>query len=127
MNTQTTSVAAVFVLCLSVVMGGCATSMTPRQFNEALPKSTKSRFYGRTAANDAVAAGQCRLLVADRKYTSPIGMTVNGDLDGAARGIDEWVSADRGNAYSVGDFAWATVGDSGATQLTVRFDTLSCK
>jgi len=108
-------------------MVGCATSMTPQQFNEALPKITKSRFYGRTAANEAVSASQCRLLVADRKYTSPIGATVNGDLSGAARGIDEWVTADGGNAYSVGDFAWVTVGDMGETQLTVRFDTLACK
>ena len=101
--------------------------MTPQQFNEALPKVTSSKFFGRTAANDAVAAGQCRVLVADRKYASPIGVTVNGDLKGAARGIDEWVKADGGNAYSVGDFTWSTVSDMGDTQLSVRFDTMSCK
>ena len=127
MKVRGSRTALAFGGCLATVLIGCATSMSPSQFNEALPKATKSRFLGRTAANDAVSAGQCRVLVADRKYTAPIGLTLNGEVKGAARGIDEWVAADSGNAYSVGDFTWATVTDFGDTQLTVRFDTLMCK
>ncbi len=113
--------------CVVVALVGCATSMTPRQFNDALPEMTESRFLGRTAANEAVSANQCQLLVADRKYTSPIGLTVSGDLKGAGLGIDEWVKVDGGNAYSIADFAWTSIGEMGTTQLTVHFDTLLCK
>lgn len=109
-----------------MMAAGCATSMTPSQFNERLPAATRARFYDMGAATNAIAAGECSLLVAGRKYTCPIGLTVSVDLKGGARGVDEWVTADGGNAYAVGNFEWVTVGDSGATQLTIYFDTLRC-
>lgn len=43
-----------------------------------------------------------------------------------ALGIDEWVKADGGNAYAVSTFEWVVIGDSGATQLIIVFDTLHC-
>jgi hypothetical protein len=118
---------AIALCAFGFVVSGCATSMTPSQFNEALPKATKSQFYGRVAANEAVTSGKCQILVGGRKYTSPIGLTVQEDLKNGAVGIDEWVKADGGNAYSVANFEWISVGDQGATQLVVHFDTMSCK
>jgi hypothetical protein len=102
--------------------------MTPSQFNEKFPKATVSKFYTKTSASAAIASGECKLLVRDRKYTSPIGFTVDGDVKNGALGVDEWVRADGGNAYSMGNFEWITVnvGEQGATQLIVYFDTMSC-
>ena len=112
---------------VGLLIVGCASTMTPRQFNERLPKATRSKFYERISASEALSTGQCRLLVGGRKYTSPIGLTVSGDLRNGARGIDEWVSSDGGNAYSIVNFEWISVGDRGATQLVLYFDTLQCK
>jgi hypothetical protein len=100
--------------------------MTPSQFNEKLPKATSSKFYDRTSASSAISAGECRLLVGGRKYTSPIGLTVSDDLRNGALGIDEWVKADGGNAYAVSNFEWISVGDQGATQLILYFNTMRC-
>jgi len=105
----------------------CATSMTPSQFLEKFPTSTSSKFYDRPSANETISNGECRLLVNGRKYTSPIGFTVDGDLRNGAAGVDEWVRADSGNAYILNNFEWISVGDQGITQLIVYFDTLLCK
>lgn len=104
----------------------CATSMTPSQFNEEFPKSTQAQYYDRASANEAISNGKCKLLVEDRKYTSPIGLTVNNDVENGGRGVDEWVLADNGNSYTVNNFEWISVGDQGTTQLIVHFDTLAC-
>ena len=110
-----------------LLIAGCASSMTPSQFNESLPKATSSKFYDRMSSSDAISKGQCKLLVGGRKYTSPIGLTIDGDLKNGALGIDEWVKADGGNAYSIVDFEWISVGDRGTTQLIVHFDTMLCR
>jgi len=107
-----------------LLVAGCATSMTPSEFNESLPKLTTTKFLDRIAATEAISNGQCRLLVGGRKYTSPRGIFASGDLKNGALGIDEWVKADGGNAYSVSNFEWKAVGDEGATQLAIYFDTL---
>lgn len=117
-----------FVLSgIALLVAGCATSMTPSQFNDRLPKETASKFHDRIEASRAISTGQCRLLVGGRKYASPMGLTVSGDLKNGALGIDEWVKADGGNAYSVSNFEWISVGDEGGAQLTVYFDTLRCE
>ena len=59
-------------------------------------------------------------------------MTVKDDLRNGAKGIDEWVSLDKGNAYVVKNYKWMTVGydsknGSTATQLYIEFDTYSCR
>jgi hypothetical protein len=110
----------------ALLAAGCVTSMTPSQFNEYLPKATSARFYDRISATDAVSTGQCTLLVGGRKYTAPMGLTVSGDLKNAALGVDEWVKVDGGNAYAVSNFEWISVGNEGATQLIIYFDTLRC-
>lgn len=118
---------AVFVSVFMII--SCATSMTPSQFLEKFPNSTNSDFYGRLEANEAISNGKCKLLVEGHKYTSPIGFTVGGDLHNGATGVDEWVRADSGNAYILNNFEWisVSVGDQGATQLLVYFDTMLCK
>jgi hypothetical protein len=73
----------------------------------------------------------CILLTENRSYTAPIGPTVKGDLKNGAKGIDEWVELDGGNAYVVKDFHWMTVAvdpQSGGrtTQLYIEFDTYVC-
>lgn len=100
--------------------------MTPSQFLTAFPKATKSRFIASADAKPLVESGTCKVRVANRKYSSPIGLTVSEDLNGGAKGVDEWVAADGGNAYVVNTFEWVTVGDDYATQLVVAFDTLLC-
>jgi len=110
-----------------LLTASCATSMTPSQFNENLPKATSSKFYDKKSSSEAISKGECKLLVQGRKYTSPIGLTVHGDMKNGALGIDEWVRADSGNAYSINNFEWISVGDRDATQLIVYFDTMFCK
>ena len=113
--------------CAVLLVAGCVTAMTPSQFNERLPKATSATFFDRISAMGAISTGQCRLLVDGRKYASPMGLTVSEDLKNGALGIDEWVKADGGNAYSVSNFEWIAVGDLGATQLVIHFDTLRCR
>jgi hypothetical protein len=115
------------IICIALLIAGCATSLTPSQFNEELPKITSAKFYDRVSVGTAISEGQCRLLISNRKYTAPIGMTVSSDLRNGARGIDEWVKSDSGNAYSVVNYEWISVGDGDITQLIVYFDTLQCK
>ena len=114
------------LLGVLLFVAGCATSLTPSQFNEQLPKATGSRYFDRLAATKAIATGQCSVLVGGRKYAAPQASTLSGDLEGAALGIDEWVGTDGGNAYALSSFEWAAVGDHGGTQLVVYFDTLRC-
>lgn len=110
-----------------LLVSGCATSLTPSQFNDDFPKATSAKFYDRISATDAISTGQCKLLVSGRKYTAPIGLTVSDDVKNGALGIDEWVKADGGTAYAVSNFEWASVGNEGATQLIIYFDTLGCR
>lgn len=110
----------------TLVVAGCATSMTPKQFLAEFPSATRSRFFDRSAADAAIASGNCKLLVGGRKYVSPIGFTVDGDMEYGAEGVDQWVQADKGNAHALNSFEWISVGDQGATQLIVYFDTMLC-
>ena len=116
------------IIVLVVLLSSCVTSMTPSQFRESFPQATASRFYERPAATAAMTAGECRLLVGNRKYVAPIGFTVQGDVANGAIGVDEWVAADKGNAYSITNYEWISVsiGSDYATQLVLYFDTLSC-
>ena len=116
---------ALFVSIFMIV--SCATSMTPSQFLGKFPNSTKAVFYDRPTATEAISNGKCKLLVKGRKYTAPIGLTVGGDLQNGAAGVDEWLQADSGNAYALNNFEWISVGDEGTTQLLVYFDTMLCK
>jgi hypothetical protein len=62
-----------------------------------------------------------------RTYVAPMGLSAKNDLKHAARGIDEWVQLDGGNAYVLKNYQWVTVDFLGSTQLHVEFDTMLCE
>ena len=122
-----------FTLIIAVVFSftSCAifqTSMTPTEVYNTLPTLTKSTFLSATQAENS----NCKCLVKNRSYTAPIGMTVKDDLRNGAKGIDEWVTLDGGNAYVLTNYRWITVGinpqyRTSVTQLYIEFDTYLCK
>jgi len=79
--------------------GAFLTSMTPSQVYDTLPTLTKSTFLSQTQAETAVNRNRCKCLVKGRSYAASSGLTVKEDLKKAAKGIDEWVQLDGGNAY----------------------------
>lgn len=101
--------------------------MTPSEFINEFPKSTKSIYIDKVVYKNKLSTGSCSLLVDDRKYVAPIGFTVQGDVSNGAKGVDEWVATDGGDSYTINNFEWTSVGDQGTTQLVVHFNTLSCK
>lgn len=105
----------------------CATSMTPSEVNNNLPNLTKSKMLSPKQAEEDITSGKCVLLVNDRGYVAPIGLTTMDDLKKGARGIDEWVKIDGGNAYRLSNYEWVVVDNKGATQLRLKFNTLLCK
>lgn len=116
-------------LIISVIMlfASCATSMTPIAVNNTLPTLTKSRFISKAQAEEDIKTNRCKYLTKGRNYTSPIGLTVKNDLKNGAKGIDEWVKLDGGNAYVLISYKWVTVDYLGSTQLHIEFDTLLCE
>ena len=110
----------------TALLAGCVMSMSPVEFVNTFPKSTESRFYNLTNADDALSNGQCRLLVTGRSYAAPVGLTVQSDVNYGAQGVDEWVQVDGGNAYRMTNFKWINLLD-GSTQLVVYFDTMDCE
>lgn len=113
---------------LVALVSGCATSMSPAQFGESFPKATTSEYYSKPSAEAAIREGNCSIAVKDRKYVAPIGLTVHGDVKNGAVGVDEWVAADKANAYTINNYEWISVpiGEDYATQLILHFDTLLC-
>jgi hypothetical protein len=111
------------------LISSCATSMTPIEVNNTLPTLTESRFISQAQAEEAVITGRRKYLVRGRKYNAPIGLTVKDDLRNGAKGIDEWVKIDGGNAYVLISFNWVTVAIdpktyAETTQLYLEFDTM---
>jgi len=117
-------------LCVALFFTSCAlfqTAMSPTEVYNTLPKYTKTTFLTTAQVNNS----NCQCLVKGRNYTAPIGLTVKDDLANGARGIDEWVILDGGNAYVLRNYQWMTVGmnqyGASATQLYIEFDTYLCK
>ena len=108
-------------------LASCATSMLPMKVNNTLPTLTKAKFISQSQAEEAVKANRCKYLVKGREYVAPIGLTVKGDLKNGAKGIDEWVKLDGGNAYVLISYKWVTVDNDGSTQLHIKFDTMLCE
>lgn len=118
------------ILGIFLFLTSCAvfsTSMTPTQVSETLPTLTKSKFMTHTQVEEAIKINSCKYLVRGREYTAPIGLTVKNDLKNGAKGIDEWVGLDGGNAYALISYNWETVDDIGSTQLHLKFDTMLCE
>jgi hypothetical protein len=110
-----------------VFFASCAVSMTPIAVNNTLPTLTKSKFISRAQAEESTKANRCKYLVKGRNYTAPIGFTAKDDLKNGAKGIDEWVKLDGGNAYALISYNWVTVDHKGTTQLHIEFDTMLCE
>ena len=107
-----------------VFVTGCAMSMSPKELMEKFPHATKVEFYTFSDAHNAEMRGTCRVLVKNRSYTAPLGLTVDDDLENGARGVDEWIYSDGGDAFILKDFEWIYVPEG--TQLIVYFDTMIC-
>ena len=105
----------------------CATSMSPIEVNNTLPNLTKSKFISQLQAEELTKSNKAKYLVKNRSYVAPMETTTNEDLKNGARGIDEWVKLDGGNAYVLKNFEWTTVDQNGSTQLRVEFDTMLCE
>jgi hypothetical protein len=109
------------------VVSSCATSMTPIEINNTLPTLTVSKFITQAQANESTNTKKCKYLVKGRNYNAPIGMSTKDDLRNGAKGIDEWVKLDGGNAYVLTNYKWVSVNNGSATQLYIEFDTLLCE
>jgi len=101
--------------------------MTPVEVSNALPTLTKSKYLTQSLTEESVNTNKCRYLTKDRKYVAPIGFLPKDDLRNGAKGIDEWVQLDGGNAYVLKNFKWLTLDNNGSTQLHIDFDTLICE
>ena len=110
-----------------LLLAGCVTAMSAQQFYTEFPKATNTMYLTGADAIAAVKSGSCTK-IADHVYNAPIGMTVYGDVNAGAEGVDSMVTNDGGNAYRITNFSWLPVADgSGATQLRIEFSALSCR
>lgn len=98
------------------------TTMSPLQVHNTLPTLTKSKYVTQSELETT----NCKSLTKGRSFVAPIGMTAKNDLANAAKGIDEWVKIDGGNAYLLKSFNWVNI-DKDTNQLHVDFDTLLCE
>lgn len=114
------------ILLVLVLLTSCATSMSPIKVNNTLPTLTKSKFISQADAEEAIKTNRCKYITKGRNYTAPIGLTIKNDLKNGAKGIDEWVTLDGGNAYVLRSYKWVTVDHNGSTQLHIEFDTMLC-
>ena len=101
--------------------------MSPTQVNNTLPNLTHSIYLTKSEADELVKLNRCKYLVKRRSFVAPMGLTAKGDLRNGARGIDEWVAIDGGNAYTLISFKWVRVNTDGSTELHLEFDTLLCE
>jgi hypothetical protein len=113
-------------LLAALTCGGC-TAMGARDFYSKFPAATQSTYYSGAEAIVSINAQECIVLAADRFYAAPVGVTVYGDLNNGAEGVDGIVQNDGGNAYRIDSYAWVPYGYDGSTQLQIVFDTMLCK
>lgn len=109
------------------LLASCAVSMSPIKVNNTLPTLTKSRFLSQTEAEELIKQNKGKYLVRGREYAAPVGLTTQNDLKNGAKGIDEWVLLDGGNAYLLINYKWVRVDHTGSTQLHIEFDTFLCE
>lgn len=105
----------------------CSTSMSPIEVNNILPPLTKSKFISQAQAQEMINTNKCKYLAKNRSYLAPIGLTKKKDLKNGAKGIDEWVQLDGGNAYILKNYRWNIIDTNGDSQLYIEFDTLICE
>ena len=100
-------------------------SMSPVKVSRLLNTMTTSTLLNKSEAEDLYQLNKCRLVVKDRYYAAPVGFTAKRDVKNAAKGIDEWVQLDNGNAFILTNYKWINF-DGLSTQLQLQFDTLIC-
>ncbi len=105
----------------------CQSSYTPTKMYKELPKLTQSKLVLQSEIDSLISTDKCKYLTRGRSYAAPAGLFAKNDLKNAAKGIDEWVQLDKGNAYILTNYKWISMNHSGSTQLNVDFDTLFCK
>jgi hypothetical protein len=110
------------LIVVILFLTSCSSSMSPIQVNNTLPTLTKSKFI----SPSEIEASNCKYLTKNRSYTASIRLFAKDDLRNGAKGIDEWVTLDGGNAYVLRNYKWVNVGDE-TTQLHLEFDTLLCE
>ena len=93
---------------------------------KVLPKLTKSKSVLQSEIDSLISTEKCKYIKKGRSYAAPLGFTAKKDLKNAAKGIDEWVELDKGNAYVITNYKWVPFDNYGSTQLNVDFDTLNC-
>ncbi|MBO9620006.1 MAG: hypothetical protein J7539_13340 [Niabella sp.] len=101
--------------------------MPPTKVNTTLPALTKSKFITLSQAEEMTKTGKCKYLVKNRNYAAPMALSAKGDLKQCAKGIDEWVKLDGGNAYVLKNYKWVSVDGYGSAQLHLEFDTMLCE
>ena len=110
----------VFVL----IINGCATTTyTPLQMHNTLPTLTQTKYITREQAEAAIKENKGKYLVRGRSYAAPLGLNPKADLKNGAKGIDEWVKLDGGNAYVLNNYKWVNTDGLGTSQLFLEFDT----
>lgn len=109
------------------LLAACSSRMTPLKVTNTLPTLTKAKYMSAMEAQEAIKANRCTYITQGRTYVAPIGLTVKNDLKNGARGIDEWVELDCGNAYVLRNYKWVTIDTDGSSQLHVEFDTMLCQ
>ncbi|NPA10130.1 MAG: hypothetical protein GXO46_14195 [Chlorobi bacterium] len=110
----------------SISFFNCQSSYTPAKMYKVLPTLTKSKLILQSEVDSLVSTDKCKYLTKGRSYAAPAGLFAKNDLKNAAKGIDEWVQLDKGNAYILTNYKWISMDHSGSTQLNVDFDTLYC-
>jgi hypothetical protein len=110
-----------------LILTSCTTSMSPIEVTSTLSTLTKSKFISQSQSEELTKTNKCKYLVQNRSYAAPIGLTKKNDLKNGAKGIDEWVTLDGGNAYILKNYKWVIVNDDGSSQLHIEFDTLLCE
>ena len=114
------------VIVIILLITSCST-MSPTQVNNRLPNLTHSIYLTKTEADELVRLNKCKYLTRHRTFVTPMGLTAKGDLRNGAKGIDEWVAIDGGNAYTLISYKWVRVNSDGSTELHLEFDTLLCE
>jgi len=96
------------------------------KMNKELMTLTKSKLILQREIGYFISEGESKYLIKERNYVAPVGLTAKRDLKNAAKGIDEWVELDKGNAYVLTNYKWIIIDNLGSSQLHVDFDTLYC-
>lgn len=98
---------------------------SPKVFYEMFAKMTKSKLIMPQELNALVDNKKCAL-ISSKSYAGPVALSIKGDMKKAAKGVDEYVELEGGNAYHIKNYKWENFGHLGSTQLNIDFDIYKC-